>query len=221
MVLLVDQKEPKRLIGYQKLTQNTRYEKVQLKFLAPKEGTVQYEIHCMCSAYLGADRKKLVKKSIAKKREAEKRSAAEVAEDEDEDEDEDEEEDEGKWYYLGGNSVGELVLNIIALAIAGVMLFNFLYAKGWWQKFCQPLLDWLLKIASPITSVLAGVFRPAWMWWTTHVYDFRHVAFMFENFTAANQTNASVSVHIRKNNTSFLNHDPFKQDMFAEARANL
>ena len=54
----------------------------------------------------------------------------------------------GKWYYLGGNSVGELILNIIALAIAGVMLFNFLYAKGWWQKFCQPL-DWLLKISWP------------------------------------------------------------------------
>ena len=56
MVLLVDQKT-NRLVGYQKLTQNTRYEKVMLKFLAPKEGTVQYEIHCLCSAYLGADKK--------------------------------------------------------------------------------------------------------------------------------------------------------------------
>ena len=33
--------------------------------------------------------------------------------------------------------MGELILNIIALGIAGVMLFNFLYAKGWWQKFFQ------------------------------------------------------------------------------------
>lgn len=56
MVLLVDQKTS-RLIGYQKLTQNTRFEKVQLKFLAPKEGIVQYEIHCLCSAYIGADKK--------------------------------------------------------------------------------------------------------------------------------------------------------------------
>jgi len=82
MVLLVDQKEPKRLIGYQKLTQNTRHEKIQLKFLAPKEGTVQYEIHCLCSAYIGADKKKLMKKTIAKKKESEERTAAEVAEDE-------------------------------------------------------------------------------------------------------------------------------------------
>jgi preprotein translocase subunit Sec63 len=115
MVLLVDQKEPKRLIGYQKLTQNTRYEKIQLKFLAPKEGTVQYEIHCMCSAYLGADKKKLMKKTIAKKKETEERTAAEVAEDEDDEEEEEEEEEEGKWYYLGGNSFGELILNIIAV----------------------------------------------------------------------------------------------------------
>ena len=56
-----------QLVGYQKLTQNTRYEKVALKFLAPKEGTVQYEIHAMCSAYLGADKKVLMKKTIAKK----------------------------------------------------------------------------------------------------------------------------------------------------------
>ena len=69
MVLLIDQKEPRRLIGYQKLTQNTRKEKVQLKFLAPKEGTVQYEIHAMCSAYVGADKKKLMKKTVQKKRE--------------------------------------------------------------------------------------------------------------------------------------------------------
>ena len=37
----------------------------------------------------------------------------------------------------------------------------------------------------------------------------------------ANVTNASISVHVRKNDTSFLNQDPFKQDIFAEARENL
>jgi translocation protein SEC63 len=216
MIMLVDQKT-QRLVGYQKLTQNTRFEKVALKFLAPKEGTVQYEIHCLCSAYLGADKKVLMKKTIGKKKEAEVRSAAEVAEDEDDDEEEEEEEPEGKWYYLGGNSFGELILNIIALAIAGVMLFNFLYAKGWWQKFCQPLLDWVWKLVKPFVMHLA----PAWIWWTTNVYDFRHVAFMFENLTEANTTNASISLHVRKNDTSFLNSDPFKQDIFAEARENL
>jgi len=70
MVLLVDQKT-NRLVGFQKLSQNTRYEKVNLKFLAPKEGTVQYEIHCLCSAYLGADKKVLMKKTIQKKVEKE------------------------------------------------------------------------------------------------------------------------------------------------------
>ena len=97
------------------------------------------------------------------------------------------------------------------------MLFNFLYAKGWWQKFCQPLLDWVWKLVKPFVMHLA----PAWIWWTTNVYDFRHVAFMFENLTEANTTNASISLHVRKNDTSFLNSDPFKQDIFAEARENL
>jgi len=219
MVLLVDQKTS-RLVGYQKLTQNTRYEKVALKFLAPKEGTVQYEIHCMCSAYLGADKKALMKKTIGKKVVAETKSAAEVAEDEDEEEEEEDEEPEGKWYYLGGNSVGELILNIIALAIAGVMLFNFLYAKGWWQKFCQPLLDWLLKVCWPLLSFIGGYLHPGWIWWSTNVYDFHHFEFLFENLTMANATNASISTRVRKNNTDFLNQDPFKQDIFAEAREN-
>ena len=218
MILLVDVKSNK-LVGYQKLSQNSRIEKVQLKFLAPKEGTVQYEIHCLCSAYLGADKKVLMKKTISKKVTEVARTAAEVAEDEDDEEEEEEEEPEGKWYYLGGNSVGELILNIIALGIAGVMLFNFLYAKGWWQKFCQPLLDWLLKLAWPLLTIIGNRLLPAWLWWTTNVYDFHHIAFMFENFTAVNESNSSVSLHVRKNDTSFLNQDPMKQDLFAEARA--
>merc|ERR1712023_401122 len=149
-----------------------------------------------------------MKKSIAKRCEEEKKTAAEIAEDEDEDEEEDEEEDEGKWYYLGGNSFGELVLNIIALAIAGVMLFNFLYAKGWWQKFCQPLLDWLLNISWPLLSFIGGYLNPGWLWFKGNVYDFHHIEFMFENLTVANKTNGSLSTKIRKNDTSFLNHDP-------------
>jgi len=44
---------------------------------------------------------------------------------------------------------------------------------------------------------------------------------LFENLTVANDTNASISVHVKKNDTSFLNQDPFKQDIFAEARENL
>ena len=56
--LLVDVKSnPNKLVGYQKLSQNTRKEKVQLKFLAPNEGTVNYEVHAICSSYLGADKK--------------------------------------------------------------------------------------------------------------------------------------------------------------------
>ena len=66
----------------------------------------------------GADKKTLMKKTIGKKVADVPRTAAEVAEDEDDEEEEEEEEPEGKWYYLGGNSVGELILNVIALAIA-------------------------------------------------------------------------------------------------------
>jgi translocation protein SEC63 len=216
MILLVDVKSNK-LVGYQKLSQNTRSEKVQLKFLAPNEGTVQYEIHAICSAYLGADKKILMKKTISKKAaEEEKKTAAEIAEDEDEENEEDEEEPEGKWYYLGGNSVGELILNIIALGIAGVMLFNFLYAKGWWQKFFQPVLDWLLNISWPLLAMIGNFLNPGWLWFTGNVYDFRHVAFMFENLTVANNSNASVSTKIRLNDTSFLNQDPYKQNLFTD-----
>ena len=57
-----------------------------------------------------------MKKTIAKKEEREEKTLAEAAEDED-DEEEEEEEPEGKWYYMGGNSFGELILNIIALAV--------------------------------------------------------------------------------------------------------
>merc|ERR1719440_1966389 len=128
-----------------------------------------------------------MKKTISKKAaEEEKKTAAEIAEDEDDEEEEEEEEPEGKWYYLGGNSVGELILNIIALAIAGVMLFNFLYAKSWWQKFCQPLLDWLLKISWPFLSFVGGYLWPVWNWWATNVYDFKHFEFLFENLAIAN-----------------------------------
>ena len=128
---------------------------------------------------------------------------------------------EGSRDLLSRSPTGELILNIIALAIAGVMLFNFLYAKGWWQKFCQPLLDWLLKISWPLLSFIGGYLHPAWSWWATNVYDFNHFEFLFENLTMANDTNASVSTKIRSNNTDFLNQDPFKQDIFAEARENL
>ena len=55
-----------------------------------------------------------------------------------------------------------------------------------------------------------------WFWFTTNVYDFRHVAFMFENLTVANSTNNSLSKAIRVNDTSFLNQDPYKQNIFTE-----
>ena len=63
--------------------------------------------------------------------------------------------------------------------------------------------------------------KPGWDWWATNVYDFHHFEFLFENLTLANETNSSISTKIRKNNTDFLNADPFKQDIFAEARETL
>ena len=65
VILLVDQKT-QRLIDVKRLSQNTRYETVDLKFLAPKD-SVQYDVHVLCSAYVGADKKVLVKKEIKKK----------------------------------------------------------------------------------------------------------------------------------------------------------
>ena len=45
---------------------------------------------------------------------------------------------EGSRDLLSRSPTGELILNIIALAIAGVMLFNFLYSRGLWQKYALP-----------------------------------------------------------------------------------
>ncbi len=213
MVLLVDVKANK-LVGYNKLTQHSRFERVQLKFLAPKEGVVHYEIHCLCSAYLGADKKVLMKKAIGKKVISETKTAAELAEEEDEELDEvlaEEEEEYGHWYYLGGASFGEGILNVIALAIAGVMLFNFLYARGLWQKFVQPILE---RFFWPAAALVGAKLHPAWAWWATNVYDFHHVAFMFENLTVANESNASLSTARRVNDTSFLNEDPFRPNLY-------
>ena len=81
---------------------------------------------------------------------------------------------------------------------------------------CPPEISW------PLISFIGQYTWPAWMWWSTNVYDFHHINFLFENLTVANVTNASISLRTRrKNDTSFLNQDPFKQDIFAEARANL
>ena len=76
----------------------------------PFQGTVVYEIHCLCSGYLGCDKKVPMKKTIKKRidDDAKPKTAAEAAEDEDDEAEEDEEEPEGQWYYLGGNSVGEV-----------------------------------------------------------------------------------------------------------------
>jgi len=186
MVMLVDSKS-NRLIHHAKLVTNNAVETVTLKFLAPKEGMYQYEVLVKNNAYIGSDKKFPFKIHIDKRPEEEVRALEAAAAEEDDEEEE--EIDDGKWYYLGGNSFGEFILNLIALFIAGVMLFNFLYSKGWWQKFCQPLLDWLLKVASPLLNAIGAVVWPAWQWWSTNVYDFHHFEFLFENnMTLANQT---------------------------------
>jgi len=121
---------------------------------------------------------------------------------------------EGSRDLLSRSPTGELILNIIALAIAGVMLFNFLYSRGLWQKYVQPLADWVLMIAWPFLSLVGNKLLPGWLWFSTNVYDFRHVSFLFENMTAVDMdANASLSTRV-KNDTSFLNEDPFKPNLF-------
>ena len=46
------------------------------------------------------------------------------------------------------------------------------------------MLDWLLMISWALLSVVGSFLQPAWQWFTLNVYDFKHVAFMFENLTA-------------------------------------
>ena len=61
---------------------------------------------------------------------------------------------------------------------------------------------------------LGNKLLPGWLWFSTNVYDFRHVSFLFENMTAVDMdANASLSTRV-KNDTSFLNEDPFKPNLF-------
>ena len=66
----------------------------------------------------------------------------------------------------------------------------------------------------PLLSFIGTKLEPGWLWFSTNVYDFHHIAFMFENLTAVNTTNASISTKVRFNDTSFLNQDPMKQNIF-------
>jgi hypothetical protein len=75
-------------------------------------------------------------------------------------------------------------------------------------------MEWLLTICWPFLSFVGNYLKPGWIWFTGNVYDFRHIEFMFENLTMENVTNGTLSRHIRKNDTRFLNTDPFKQDIF-------
>ena len=61
---------------------------------------------------------------------------------------------------------------------------------------------------------LGNKLLPGWLWFSTNVYDFRHISFLFENMTAVDMdANASLSTRV-KNDTSFLNEDPFKPNLF-------
>ena len=66
----------------------------------------------------------------------------------------------------------------------------------------------------PAAAFVGARLHPAWAWWATNVYDFHHVAFMFENVTVANESNASLSTARRVNDTSFLNEDPFRPNLY-------
>ena len=55
------------MLRYQKLNQNSRYAKVQLKYLATHDCSDQYELHYMCSEYIDGDKKVQMKKTNAKK----------------------------------------------------------------------------------------------------------------------------------------------------------
>merc|ERR1712224_885479 len=133
---------------------------------------------------------------------------------------EEEEEEEGKWYYLGGSNFGEFILNIIALLVAGVMLFNFLYAKGWWQKFVQPALDWLCTLLHPLFQALGMAVAPAWSWFSTNVYDFRHVVDLFSNDgNEANTTLLGATLNASVNSSiSETVHQNIVEDLLNEKR---
>lgn len=77
---------------------------------------------------------------------------------------EDPEDYDAKWYYLGFASFWEMVLNLIVLGLLLVLIYNQLLARGYWQKYFEPVTSYLFE----------NFWNPFW----TAVYP--HIKFAFD-----------------------------------------
>ncbi len=129
------------------------------------DGVYDYELHALCDSYVGCD--KLVKFSIP----VQKRKLI-SADDKSEAENpvipkswlaqmmEDDPNYQGQWYYLGFATFWELVLNMVVLGLLCVFIFNFLFSRGYWQRYVQPSVDASKNILHPYWEIVEPFVAP-------------------------------------------------------------
>jgi hypothetical protein len=67
----------------------------------------------------------------------------------DEEEDVAQEEAPIHWYYLWNSNLLEAIITLILLWLVGFLLIDIADKKGWWDPYCQPILDRVHLILSP------------------------------------------------------------------------
>eukprot|EP00455_Lapot_gusevi_P002374 TRINITY_DN1093_c0_g1_i6.p1 TRINITY_DN1093_c0_g1~~TRINITY_DN1093_c0_g1_i6.p1 ORF type:complete len:175 (-),score=68.58 TRINITY_DN1093_c0_g1_i6:233-757(-) len=129
---------------------------------AGKPGRYDYKLHVMCDAYVGCDLEVDFHFNVD----------APLPEDDDDvdkkvdddDDLEDEEEEPGKWYFLYASSFGEFILTIFLLILLGIVVFDIMWSRGWWQKWIQPTLMRLQALwqtwAQPLVDRVSAVVAP-------------------------------------------------------------
>lgn len=127
----------------------------------------RYELHATCDAYRGCDQAKEVRLVVLKRRDdAEGDGEGDGdAEKDGEGEGGEEKEEEGKWYFLYCSSLGELLVTLAALAVAGVLGFNMLSARGWDVVLFRMLGNAWSRTGGSLAPLVGDALRPLLPGW--------------------------------------------------------
>jgi len=64
----------------------------------------------------------------------------------------------GPWYYLYYPSLTYLIVDMIALALLAMFIFNFLFSRGYWQDYVAPVIEFVTNNTQSVQSGLSSVF---------------------------------------------------------------
>lgn len=188
-------KKMPRLIAYRKVPSLSRIgtnsrQQVKLTFQGPPiKGYYDFELHAICDSYIGCDKMttfkllvqkaptKLIKSTPEESEEAGDEKSKKKKKNEPRGWFDDDENYEGKWYYFGLATFWELLLNLFVLGLLCVFIFNFMWSRGYWQRFVQPTVDtvqsflmpvWLIAepYVGPIVTPVAAFYVAAMDWVT-------------------------------------------------------